>query len=282
METGSPGMRFLQTEDHIYSFRFSAANQNISIRYSSPADKEAGSIYTKSVRFGGWNIYCNLNTQTRNFYLTFMQKGKAGSLRVTSRTPHYYSARWPSFNTSALFSIAIVVPNNGTSCILLLQHGSLAAYALHSDVFYESAKPPGVLNSLFGLNQCRTGWTGRNCTVPACPNSLQVNGNNNISVIRLECSGHGECGEGGCECAPLWGGPDCSVYLRSSCNGTLLANFPLKNCECLDSKRGGNDCTAVFCPGDCFGHGKCAAGLCSCDTNYYGADCSTMIVSFPK
>lgn len=137
METGSQSMRFLQTENHIYSYRFSAANQSISIRYSSPVDKEAGSIYTKSVRFGGWNIYCNLNTQTRNFYLTFMQKSKTGSLRVTSRTPHYYSLLWPTFNTSALFSIAIITPSNTTiACILLIQHASLDTYLLHSNVFY--------------------------------------------------------------------------------------------------------------------------------------------------
>lgn len=281
METGSQSMRFLQTEDHIYSYRFSADSQSISIRYSSPVDKEAGGIFTKSVRFGQWSIYCNLNTQTHSFYLTFMQKGKTGALRVTSRTAHYYSSQWPSFNSSALFSIAIVTTSSNPA-ILLLQHSSLAAYLLQSNVFEEDGTPPGILNSLFGLNQCRSGWTGRNCTVPACPNSLQVNGVNNISVIRLECSGHGQCGANGCECEPLWGGADCSTYLRQSCKGTLLANFPLKNCECLDSKRGGNDCTAVFCPGDCFGHGECASGVCSCDANYYGADCSTMIVSFPK
>ena len=165
------------------------------------------------MRFGGWNIYCNLNTQTRSFYLTFMQKSKAGTLRVSSRTPHYYSSLWPSFNTSALFSIAIVSPSSNPS-ILLLQHSSLTAYLLQSNVFEGTITPPGVLNSLFGLNQCSSGWTGRNCTVPACPNSLQVNGNNNISVLRLECSGHGECGEKGCKCEPLWGGADCSIYLR--------------------------------------------------------------------
>lgn len=131
-------MHFLQTENYIYSYRFYALNQTISIRYNSPVDKEAGSIYTKSVRFGGWNIYCNLNTQTRNFYLTFMQKNKASSLRVTSRTPHYYSSLWPSFNSTALFSIAIVTPNisNNNACILLLQHASLTVYVLHSNVFY--------------------------------------------------------------------------------------------------------------------------------------------------
>lgn len=137
METGSQSMHFLQTENHIYSYHFFDLNSTISIHYSSPVDKEAGNIYAKSLRFGGWSIYCNLNTQTRNFYLTFMQKSKTGSLRVTSHTPHYYSSIWPSFNSTALFSIAIITPNtsNSNACILLLQHATLEVYVLHSNVF---------------------------------------------------------------------------------------------------------------------------------------------------
>jgi hypothetical protein len=114
--------------------------------------------------------------------------------------------------------------------IMVLIHGSLKVYSLHENVFQGEQRPPGLLRSLFGLNQCRPGWTGNNCSIPACPNSLTINGANNISVIRFECSGHGKCNASGCDCDELWDGNDCSVYNRTSCNGALKDNFPLKNC----------------------------------------------------
>jgi syndecan 4 len=165
---------------------------------------------------------------------------------------------------------------------MLIVHGTLKVYIIHENVFFETTVPSGILKTLYGINQCREGWTGCNCTIPACSNSLTINGINTISVIRFECSGHGKCTETGCICDPLWGGSDCSIYQRSACKGTLLDNFPLRNCECLNSIIGGNDCSVTFCPGDCFGHGSCVNGVCHCHDNYYGMDCSTMVVGFPS
>lgn len=194
----------------------------------------------------------------------------ASQLRVTQQTPNFYSKDWPDFTDGYDdfdLTIAQQPPKKAVDVfIVLLIHGSLRVYTLHQNVFLNTTSlPQGLATTMFGLNQCLPGWTGANCTVPVCPNSLQINGANGIAVIRLECSGHGRCTDKGCICDNLWGGEDCSVYLRSSCNGTLLDNFPLKNCECFNSTIGGNDCSVTFCPGDCFGHGKCVKGVCICD-----------------
>ena len=50
------------------------------------------------------------------------------------------------------------------------------------------------------------------------------------------------------------------------------------NCECANATRGGNNCTVKFCPNNCTQHGECKDGNCICDTNYFGADCSIMII----
>jgi hypothetical protein len=276
----------LQTQDNMYNYQYFPSNRTVVIRFFDKVDKQYGNIVSKSVKFASWNIFCNWNINHKNFYLTFVQRNMTSQLRLTQQTTNFYSKNWPDFTGGfddfCLILIQQTVNNVTDIFISLLIHGSLRIYTLHQDVFLNTAVPPGLLSTMFGLNQCLRGWTGANCTVSVCPNSLQLNGANGIAVIRLECSGHGQCTNSGCVCDRLWGGEDCSVYLRSSCQGRLLDNFPLKNCECFNSTVGGNDCSVTFCPGDCFGHGKCIKGNCICHENFYGADCSTMVVGFPR
>ena len=43
-------------------------------------------------------------------------------------------------------------------------------------------------------------------------------------------------------------------------------------------KRGGDDCSKVYCLNECSGHGLCSEGeLCECDEDYYGVDCSVLV-----
>jgi len=52
-------------------------------------------------------------------------------------------------------------------------------------------------------------------------------------------------------------------------------------CQCQTStKRGGDDCSYIFCLNDCGGHGDCVDGACECDDNYYGEDCSIFYAEF--
>jgi hypothetical protein len=285
MDTGVSSHHIIQTQEFIYSYQFIQANWTVSIKYYDKVDKQYGSIISKSVKYTTWNIFCNWNINQQLFYVSFFEKGLVSELRVTANTPNFYSQNWPDFTNSSNAFCLILRQVNSSSIIdlsiLMVIHGSLKVYSLHQNVFYQTSTPVGVSKTMFGLNTCFPGWTGSNCTVPACPNSLLINGANGISVIRLECSGHGQCTSSGCVCDALWTGSDCSVYQRSACSGTLLANFPLNNCECFNSTIGSNDCSVIFCPGDCFGHGTCVSGVCQCDPNFYGADCSTMVVGFP-
>ena len=44
-------------------------------------------------------------------------------------------------------------------------------------------------------------------------------------------------------------------------------------CEC-EAGFTGFDCSAVLCPGDCYGHGYCNGGTCFCLNNWTGVDCN--------
>ncbi len=82
---------------------------------------------------------------------------------------------------------------------------------------YLGSKPANILTSTFGLNQCNKGYRGPNCDEAICPKSLYINAADTLRVIQFECSGHGNCYNGSCICDELWGGEDCSIYLRKSC-----------------------------------------------------------------
>ena len=42
-------------------------------------------------------------------------------------------------------------------------------------------------------------------------------------------------------------------------------------------RRGGYDCSLVYCLNECTGHGECIDGTCACADNYHGDDCSVFI-----
>ena len=86
-------------------------------------------------------------------------------------------------------------------------------------------------------------------------------------------------------------GKDCSlVGCVNNCGnvygelpiGECVQDFPMAYCKCYEeNKRGGDDCSKIFCLNDCSGHGTCDDdGICSCVENYYGEDCSVLIMPF--
>ena len=58
---------------------------------------------------------------------------------------------------------------------------------------------------------------------------------------------------------------------------------PQSQCFCNESlRRGGDDCSVVFCLNSCGSLGECneGDGTCVCNPGYYGDDCSLYIVDF--
>ena len=58
---------------------------------------------------------------------------------------------------------------------------------------------------------------------------------------------------------------------------------PQSQCDCNQQlKRGGDDCSIVFCLNTCGENGECNEdiGVCNCATGYYGEDCSLYIIDF--
>ena len=59
-----------------------------------------------------------------------------------------------------------------------------------------------------------------------------------------------------------------------------MENYPMNYCLCDKFKmRGGDDCSIFYCLNECTGHGSCEEGICKCDDDFYGVDCSVFVKS---
>ncbi|XP_072002049.1 teneurin-2 isoform X4 [Engystomops pustulosus] len=117
---------------------------------------------------------------------------------------------------------------------------------------------------------CYSGWKGPECDVPSS------------QCIDPTCSNHGSCIEGNCACSPGYKGDNCEEVdcIDPSCSNHGVC----VNKECLCSPGwGGQSCELprTQCPDQCSGHGTYLTdtGLCSCDPNWMGPDCSVEVCS---
>lgn len=56
-----------------------------------------------------------------------------------------------------------------------------------------------------------------------------------------------------------------------------VENYPENYCECHPlSRRGGDDCSKLYCLNECSETGTCKDGVCSCDELHHGPDCSIL------
>ena len=83
---------------------------------------------------------------------------------------------------------------------------------------------------------CDIGFAGHGCEIT---DTVSAN-----LTCPQNCTGHGTCAEGSCNCDHLWTGVDCSVE--------------------------------ELCRNDCSGHGSCNNGTCACDFGWDGMDCSSL------
>jgi hypothetical protein len=122
----------------------------------------------------------------------------------------------------------------------------------------------------------------------------------------VDCSNHGSCVNGACNCDTGYAGTDCAecdtgyelsggrcVVVTDSCdgvdcsghgscvNGACNCDTGYAGADCAECDTGyelsGGRCVVATdsCDGvDCSGHGSCVDGACNCDTGYAGTDCS--------
>lgn len=121
---------------------------------------------------------------------------------------------------------------------------------------------------------CKNGYHGLACDKINCPSSLCYV---DIDTIEIQycshCSQNGRCNvkTGECSCVDEEGnfngyyGKDCSMRkCKNNCGnvegedpiGECIQDFPFAYCRCFEeNKRGGDDCSKIFCLNDCAGHG---------------------------
>jgi hypothetical protein len=100
------------------------------------------------------------------------------------------------------------------------------------------------------------------------------------------CSNHGKCSNGNCNCDKGYGEIDCSLNLNRNCPNNCSGNGSCNNntCSC-NSGYSGADCGTTIppspfppvnsCPNNCSNNGICGKdGKCSCNIGYYQNDCS--------
>ncbi|XP_014290946.3 teneurin-a isoform X3 [Halyomorpha halys] len=97
------------------------------------------------------------------------------------------------------------------------------------------------------------------------------------SVCPVLCSNHGKYGGGLCHCEEGWKGPECDVP-ESDCHGDCSGHGSCIHgvCSCRPGWTG-PACQHVDClDPKCSGHGTCVNGQCYCKAGWQGANCSTV------
>mmetsp|Transcript_43187 Transcript_43187/g.78543 ORF Transcript_43187/g.78543 Transcript_43187/m.78543 type:complete len:922 (-) Transcript_43187:19-2784(-) len=102
-------------------------------------------------------------------------------------------------------------------------------------------EPHGHWDDISGSCLCQAPWFGKHCTQEHCPGFDEASG-------IPDCSAHGLCVAGACECVTGWG-------------------------KAVGSLEGSNTCADPVCPEDCGDHGQCEKGQCVCQHGWQGQTC---------
>ncbi|KAL0973834.1 hypothetical protein UPYG_G00211800 [Umbra pygmaea] len=149
-----------------------------------------------------------------------------------------------------------------------------------------------------GVCHCFPGFHGMDCSKAACPVlcSGTVRGSwdlhsrhlclrpgldrcGEVDCLDPTCSHNGVCVNGECHCKFGWGGSHCELQ-RAQCpdqchgHGAFVADTGL--CSC-DPNWMGPDCTVEVCSVDCGTHGVCMGGACRCEEGWTGAGCDQRV-----
>ncbi|XP_078267434.1 teneurin-2-like isoform X7 [Rhinoraja longicauda] len=150
-----------------------------------------------------------------------------------------------------------------------------------------------------GNCMCYSGWKGAECDVPmgqcidpacsgcgtctsgTCVCSAGFKGEDCEEVDCLDptCSSHGVCAHGECHCNAGWGGLNCEIP-RAQCpdqctgHGTYIPETGL--CRC-DPNWIGPDCSVEVCSVDCGTHGVCISSICRCEEGWTGLACDQRV-----
>jgi hypothetical protein len=130
--------------------------------------------------------------------------------------------------------------------------------------------------------RCTAGYSGDDC------------GRHTFVNCTAGCSGHGECLNGACACAPGYHGRYCELgcagYVRLTgeacsgrgvCRSTGSPGRSADRCVCHIGFEGeGCEVDAdgqLGCERGCSGHGSCRHNRCTCELGFAGRDCSILL-----
>lgn len=167
----------------------------------------------------------------------------------------------------------------GESCSELVHTGSVIHFKLAEKKPVLNGAPsisastlrsialPGCATNCSGHGQCLQGGLG------GCGCDSGWSGSECSDFCPNQCSGNGDCIHGSCLCLSGWSRADCSQ--QSCCSGHGSCATPDASCNC-DHGWTGTECNIeMLCPdATCSGHGVCTHGSCMCGPGYSGPACA--------
>ena len=138
-----------------------------------------------------------------------------------------------------------------------------------------------------GVCECAAGWRGAACERLLCAPVPHVDLNSKHqqtlglllpAAMTGSCGERGACVGGECVCEagyePSASGLVCTRVCAADCHAPFGFCGAEGRCVCK-AGRGGEDCSAIFCPDDCSAAGRCDAdGRCHCFAGHAGPSCA--------
>lgn len=151
-----------------------------------------------------------------------------------------------------------------------------------------------IYQTVFGINYCKDPYSGPECQLN-CPGGRSLSefllisdDLNKLEKLNFACSNKGKCQNGVCQCDENTSGETCEINnCPNNCSNDEISEpefksqciqgYPESYCRCSEaSKRGGDDCSVIFCLNECGSGGKCQKGSCECKPLHHGPDCSIL------
>eukprot|EP01135_Chromosphaera_perkinsii_P002043 Nk52_evm4s216 gene=Nk52_evmTU4s216 len=260
---------------------------------SNPTDSscsDTGWCATKTLSIGPFSDATSSSCFVDELNLEFLENLENAKFNFLSRIPTFILLNVRYYTQEAQPDGFDASKNRLPSLAVLMWNGHETSFPGQNNSFFkpyqqmslgricENRKPSKVVpcrgNNVTKCENCLFENIGVECPFLDCPSTLKD----------VDCSAHGACVRGVCECERGWDGSSCSIPTPGSsvaayipCSGMGSLDTSTNSCKC-SSMNLDPDCALCGSETFCSNGGVCEQGKCRCDQWYTGNFCQYPLV----